>query len=69
MSDICGLEHHPRYVKKGAMDVRDFVEWNLYVADGLISVPNADEAIELAKKTQNWRSKEALSYIRSYLAV
>ncbi|XP_062592880.1 uncharacterized protein LOC134254337 [Saccostrea cucullata] len=33
-------------------DVRDFVERNFYVDDGLVSVSTTDEAIELVKKTQ-----------------
>lgn len=39
-------------VKNGDKDVREFVELNFYVDDGLISVSTADEAIELVKKTQ-----------------
>ncbi|XP_048734152.2 uncharacterized protein LOC125650167 [Ostrea edulis] len=39
-------------VENGDRDVRDFVERNFYVDDGLVSVPTTDEAIELVKETQ-----------------
>ncbi|XP_061191733.1 uncharacterized protein LOC133199970 [Saccostrea echinata] len=39
-------------VKNSDKDVRDFVERNFYVDDGLVSVPTTEEAIELVKKTQ-----------------
>ena len=32
--------------------VRDFVNWNFYVDDGLVSCPSVQEAVELMKKTQ-----------------
>lgn len=39
-------------VRNGNKDVRDFVERNFYVDDGLISISTADEALQLVKKTQ-----------------
>lgn len=54
-------------IEKGDKNVRDFVERNFYVEDGLISASTADEAIELVKKTQQELEEEPLDYKRSNL--
>lgn len=54
-------------IENGDKNVRDFVERNFYVEDGLISASTADEAIELVKKTQQELEEEPLDYKRSNL--
>lgn len=53
--------------ENGERNVRDYVERNFYVEDGLISASTADGAIELVKKTQQELEEEPLDYKRSNL--